>query len=71
MPTKPLGNSLMSWRKRDIGTLGAGRIWGSFRIPRDKKEYLADFLGLKEMDDYNWVKQQRVPLIIRLPEGKI
>jgi len=41
-----------------------------FAIPKDKSEYLAEFLGLKSMDDYNWVKQQKVPLIIRVPEGK-
>lgn len=38
-----------------------------FAIPNDKKEYLAEFLQLEDMDDYNWVKQQRVPLIIHLP----
>jgi len=40
-----------------------------FAIPKDKKEELADYLGIGEMDDYNWVKQQKVPLIIRLPGG--
>ncbi|MDD3705704.1 MAG: LTA synthase family protein [Clostridiaceae bacterium] len=39
-----------------------------FGIPKDKKEYLADFLGLKDMDDYNWVRQQKIPLIIHLPK---
>lgn len=43
-------------------------IYGDhFAIPKDKKEYLAEFLGLKDMDNYNWVKQQKVPLIIRVP----
>ncbi|HYE81071.1 MAG TPA: LTA synthase family protein [Clostridia bacterium] len=37
-----------------------------FGIPKDKKEYLAEYLGLGEMDDYNWVKQQKVPLIIHV-----
>lgn len=41
-----------------------------FAIPKDKKEYLADFLGLEEIDEYSWVKQQKVPLIIHLPGGK-
>lgn len=41
-----------------------------FAIPNDKKEYLADFLQLGKMNEYNWIKQQRVPLIIRLPGGE-
>ncbi|HWR60211.1 MAG TPA: LTA synthase family protein [Clostridia bacterium] len=36
-------------------------------IPKDKKEYLTDFLELKVMDEFNWVKLQKVPLIIHLP----
>lgn len=38
-----------------------------YAIPKDKKEYLAKFLELENMDDYNWVKQQKVPLIIHIP----
>lgn len=38
-----------------------------YAIPKDKKEYLAEFLELENMDDYNWVKLQKVPLIINLP----
>ena len=43
-------------------------IYGDhFAIPKDKKEYLGEFLGLGNMDDFNWVNQQRVPLIIHIP----
>ncbi|HYF82164.1 MAG TPA: LTA synthase family protein [Clostridia bacterium] len=43
-------------------------IYGDhFAIPKDKKEYLGEFLGLGVMDDFNWVKQQKVPLIIHIP----
>jgi lipoteichoic acid synthase len=66
-----LGEFIDELEKRGILERSVLAVYGDhFGIPRDKKEYLADFLGLKEMDDYNWVKQQRVPLIIRLPEGK-
>ena len=38
-----------------------------YAIPKDKKEYLEKFLGLEKMDDYDWVMQQKVPLIIHIP----
>lgn len=45
-------------------------IYGDhFAIPRDKKEGLAKYLGLGKMDDFNWVSQQKVPLLIHLPGG--
>ena len=66
-----LGSFIDELEARGILDRSVLAVYGDhFGIPRDKKEYLADFLGLKEMDDYNWVKQQRVPLIIRIPEGK-
>ncbi len=42
-----------------------------FAIPKDKKEYLEKYLGLEDMDEYNWVKQQKVPLIIHVPGGEL
>ncbi len=46
-------------------------IYGDhFAIPKDKSEYLAEFLQLDTMDDFNWVKQQKVPLIIHMPGSK-
>jgi len=66
-----LGGFIDQLEARGILDRSVLAVYGDhFGIPRDKKEYLADFLGLKEMDDYNWVKQQRIPLIIRIPEGK-
>lgn len=46
-------------------------IYGDhFAIPKDKKEYMKEFLELDDMDDYNWVKHQKVPLIIHIPGEK-
>lgn len=43
-------------------------IYGDhFAIPKDKSEYLKDYLKLENMDDLNWVKQQKVPMLIHLP----
>lgn len=66
-----LGSFIDELEARGILDRSVLALYGDhFGIPRDKKEYLADFLGLKEMDDYNWVRQQRIPLIIRIPEGE-
>jgi len=40
-----------------------------FGIPKDKRECLVEFLGLKAMDDYSWIKLQKVPMLIHLPGG--
>ena len=66
-----LGSFIDELEARGILDRSVLALYGDhFGIPRDKKEYLTDFLGLKEMDDYNWVRQQRIPLIIRIPEGE-
>jgi phosphoglycerol transferase MdoB-like AlkP superfamily enzyme len=66
-----LGEFIEELEARGILDRSVLAVYGDhFAIPGDKKEYLADFLGLKEMDDYNWVKQQKIPLIIHMPEGK-
>lgn len=45
-------------------------IYGDhFGIPKDKRECLIEFLGLKAMDDYSWIKLQKVPMLIHLPGG--
>lgn len=45
-------------------------IYGDhFAIPKDKKENLAKYLGIKDMNDFNWVKLQKVPLLIHFPGG--
>jgi len=66
-----LGEFISGLEKRGLMDRSVLAVYGDhFAIPKDKKEYLAEFLGLKDMDDYNWVKQQKVPLIIHVPEGK-
>ena len=45
-------------------------IYGDhFAVPRDKKEELAEYLKIKDMDEYNWVKHLRVPMLIHFPGG--
>lgn len=66
-----LGEFIGELEARGIMDRSVLALYGDhFAIPKDKKEHLAKFLGLKEMDEYNWVKQQKVPLIIHVPEGK-
>lgn len=36
-------------------------------VSKDKKDELADFLDIDDMNNYMWVKLQKVPLIIHLP----
>ncbi|SHI89662.1 LTA synthase family protein [Lutispora thermophila] len=36
-------------------------------VSKDKKDELANFLDIDDMNDYMWVKLQKVPLIIHLP----
>jgi len=38
-----------------------------YAISKDRKDELADFLDIDDMNDYMWVKHQKVPLIIHLP----
>ncbi|WP_372997119.1 LTA synthase family protein [Lutispora sp.] len=43
-------------------------IYGDhYAISKDRKDELADFLGIDDMNNYMWVKHQKVPLIIHLP----
>ena len=43
-------------------------IYGDhYAISKDRKDELADFLGIGNMDNYMWVKFQKMPLIIHLP----
>lgn len=66
-----LGEFISELEARGLLERSVLAVYGDhFGIPKDKKEYLADFLELKDMDDYYWVKQQKVPLIIRLPKGE-
>lgn len=45
-------------------------IYGDhFGIPKDKRECLVEFLGLEAMDNYNWIKLQKVPMLIHIPGG--
>lgn len=46
-------------------------IYGDhYAIPKDKKESLSKFLEIENMDEYNWVKLQKVPMIIHIPGEK-
>lgn len=66
-----LGDFIGELEARGLMDRSVLAVYGDhFAIPKDKKEYLAEFLGLEDMDDYNWVKHQKVPLIIHVPEGK-
>lgn len=45
-------------------------IYGDhFAVPRDKKGELAEYLKIKDMDEYNWVKHLKVPMLIHFPGG--
>ncbi|MHB1391724.1 MAG: LTA synthase family protein [Clostridia bacterium] len=66
-----LGEYIEELEARGIMERSVLAIYGDhFAIPKDKSEYLAEFLQLDAMDDFNWVKQQKVPLIIHIPGGK-
>ena len=43
-------------------------IYGDhYAVSKDRKDELADFLNIENMDNYMWVKLQKMPLIIHLP----
>ena len=43
-------------------------IYGDhYAISKDRKDELAEFLNISDMNDYMWIKHQRIPLIIHLP----
>ena len=45
-------------------------IYGDhYAIPRNNKDYLGKFLGI-EMNSFNWVNNQKIPLIIHLPNDQ-
>lgn len=63
-----LGEFITELEEKGLMDRSVLAIYGDhFAIPKDKKEHLADFLGLENMGDYDWMKQQKVPLIIHLP----
>jgi lipoteichoic acid synthase len=66
-----MGEFIEELEARGIMDRSVLAIYGDhFAIPKDKSEYLAEFLGLDEMDDFNWMKMQTVPFIIHIPGGK-
>lgn len=66
-----LGEFIGELERRGIADRSVLAVYGDhFAIPKDKKDYLAEFLGIEDMNDYYWTKQQRVPLIIHLPGQK-
>jgi lipoteichoic acid synthase len=66
-----MGEFIEELEARGIMDRSVLAIYGDhFAIPKDKSEYLAEFLGLDEMDDFNWMKMQTVPFIIHIPGDK-
>lgn len=66
-----LGEFVAELEKEGLLERSVLAIYGDhFAIPKDKKQYLGEYLGLGTVDDFNWVKQQRVPLIIHIPGDK-
>ncbi len=66
-----LGEFIDKLEKEGIADRSVLAVYGDhFAVPKDRKDCLAEFLGIEDMNDYNWIKQQRVPLIIHLPGQK-
>lgn len=46
-------------------------IYGDhYAVSKDRKDELARFLNIDDMNDYMWIKHQKMPLIIHLPGDK-
>ena len=46
-------------------------IYGDhYAITKDNKDYLARFLNIENMNDFMWLKLQKVPLIIHMPDDE-
>jgi phosphoglycerol transferase MdoB-like AlkP superfamily enzyme len=63
-----LGEFIEELEARGLMDRSVLAIYGDhYAIPKDKKESLEKFLEIGNMDDYNWVKLQKVPMIIHIP----
>jgi len=66
-----IGDFVEELKRNDMFDNTVLAIYGDhYGISKDKKDVLAKFLEIENMNDFNWVKLQKVPMLIRLPEGK-